>query len=182
MADFVVADHHFAHHNILSYCGRPWPNTDKMDADLVKLHNSVVTANDTTYFLGDVTMRGADRRDWLRKIITRMWGTKILVFGNHDQMHWEHYLYCGFKSCHTHIEYRQNAPTPGRGTLLSHPVMMCHDPAWAQDTRKLWVCGHLHNNAFCVGSHIAIVSVELTEYKPVLLNNIIDGLRPSIPK
>ena len=164
---FVVADHHFGHHAIMEYCKRPWTNVDKMDRDLVKLHNSIVTPTDTTFFLGDVTLRGAENIQWLRRIIHSMNGRKILVFGNHDQMHYWHYLEAGFESCHT--SYELDGPSF---------IAMAHDPCVAQDPSRLWICGHLHNVAFSAPTHICIVSVELTDYKPVALNDIITGWRP----
>lgn len=177
--DWVVADWHFAHHNIMAYAQRPWTCADKMDADLVKLHNSVVQPFDRVYVLGDVTLRAPDKKDWLRKILSKMHGTKILIFGNHDLWHWEHYLYAGFQSCHTFLELSLTYPENSVGGFVPFKqVRLCHDPAWAQDKTALWVCGHLHNCAFTAPSHIAIVSVELTEYKPVKLRDIVDGLRP----
>lgn len=169
--DFVYADPHFGHASILTYAQRPWASIDKHDADLVKLYNSVVKPDDRVYWLGDVTLRAPDKKHWLGKILSKMNGTKILVFGNHDQWHWQHYLDVGFQSCHTFLELSW-APTAYKGTRL------CHDPAWAQDKNYLWICGHLHNCAFIAPSHIAIVSVELTEYKPVPIDLILYGHRP----
>lgn len=175
---WVVADWHFGHENIIRYCSRPWTDVNKMDADLVKLHNSVVSPEDTVYVIGDVTLKTSERLGQIRRILQKMNGTKHLIFGNHDAWHWERYLDAGFQSCHTYLEISQDGPTVPRGTLLTKPVSLCHDPAWAQDKSKLWICGHVHNNDFGPKSHIAIVSVELTEYKPILIHDIIDGLRP----
>lgn len=182
---WVYADPHFGHDNIITYCQRPFPSAHKMDGELVSLFNSVVKKGDLTYFLGDVTLKSPDRANWLRRIIMKMNGTKVLVFGNHDRWHWETYLEVGFQSCHTFLE------VPWKTTFIMEPldgpvrvsestkmVRLCHDPAWAQDKKYLWVCGHLHNNAFVAPSHIAVVSVELTGYKPVLLHDIVDGYRP----
>jgi calcineurin-like phosphoesterase family protein len=180
---FVYADPHFGHAHILTAAQRPWVSIDKMDADLVKLYNSVVKPDDVVYWVGDVTLKSPEKWQWLRRIVMKMNGTKILVFGNHDDWHWDLYLKAGFQSCHTYLEIQ--APititippeeTPRKGA--THRVSMCHDPAWAQDKSKLWICGHLHNCAFTAPYHIAIVSVELTEYKPVLIQDIVDGLRP----
>lgn len=180
--DWVVADWHFNHFNIMKYANRPWVSVDKMDSDLVKLHNSVVRPFDRVYVLGDVTLRAADKKEWLRKILAKMHGTKILIFGNHDEWHWQHYLDAGFQSCHTFLElgsaWRAGNPQKPEVKDTFQPVRLCHDPTWAQDKNALWICGHLHNCAFTAPTHIAIVSVELTEYKPVRLIDIIDGLRP----
>jgi calcineurin-like phosphoesterase family protein len=175
---WVVADHHFGHRNIIKYCDRPWTDENKMDEDLIKLHNSVVAPDDVVYFLGDMTMKQSDRVGWLQKIVGRMHGTKHLIFGNHDNWHWNKYLDVGFQTCHTFLEL-------GLGSTqymadLNHPylgVRLCHDPAWAQDKNYLWICGHIHNNTIA-DNHIAIVSVEHTAYKPVPLTDIMAGLRP----
>lgn len=179
MAEWVYADPHFGHANIITYAQRPFPNVDKMDGELVKLYNSVVGKNDTVYWLGDVTLRAADKVHWLQRIVGKMNGTKILIFGNHDRWHWERYLDVGFQSVHSYLElYR-----PHSIAMIEQgydAISLAHDPAWAQNKvhHNLWITGHLHNAAFLAPSHIAVVSVELTEYKPVLLNDIINGLRP----
>lgn len=172
MREFVYADPHFGHENIIKYAQRPFPSADKMDGELVKLYNSVVEKEDVVYWLGDVTIKSPEKWRWLARIIGKMNGRKILIFGNHDDWHWQHYLNVGFQSCHTYLEVIPCLAIPDR------KVSLCHDPAWAQDKTKLWVCGHLHNCAFVSPSHIAIVSVELTEYKPVILDDIVAGYRP----
>lgn len=168
---FVAADHHFGHGNIIPYCRRPFKDADQMDRELVKLHNEVVGKDDVTYFLGDVTLRSPEKKDWLRKILDKMNGGKVLVFGNHDKWHWEHYLDVGFQSCHTFLKI----PMLVKDKAVI--VYACHDPAWAQDNRQVWVCGHLHNNVFTTESHIAVVSLERTSYRPVLLQDIAEGKR-----
>jgi calcineurin-like phosphoesterase family protein len=182
---FVCADHHFGHENIIGYCRRPYKNAQQMDRRLVQRHNEVVAPEDTVLFLGDVTMHGPEKIDWLRGIIQSMHGTKHLIFGNHDRLKWHQYLDVGFATVHSYLEQDAVVETNGSGALPARfrtyrnvTVNMCHDPAWAQDPSRLWVCGHLHNNYFTAPSHIAIVSVELTEYRPVLLTKIIDGFRP----
>jgi calcineurin-like phosphoesterase family protein len=177
MSNYIIGDHHFGHFNILGFAQRPWTDINKMDTDLVKLHNSVVGPDDTTYVLGEVTLRGAENVSWLRRIIHKMNGAKILIFGNHDKMQWEHYLDAGFQSVHSYLSLGSHAVNWGTVKKFSE-VVLCHDPAGAQDKTKLWICAHLHNCAFRAPTHIAIVSAELVEYKPVLVQDIVDGLRP----
>lgn len=175
---------YFGHASIITYAQRPFPSVDKMDGELVKLYNSVVAKDDVVYWLGDVSLKPPDKWTQIARILNKMNGTKILVFGNHDDWHWQLYLKAGFQSCHTFLDLTTAQYMPpimlqrGEGFFSATGVRLCHDPAWAQDKNYLWVCGHLHNCAFTAPSHIAIVSVELTEYRPVLLNDIIDGLRP----
>lgn len=165
---WVRADDHFGHHNVLKYCQRPWTNTDQMDRALVDRHNAMVDPADTVYFLGDVTMAGAEKLQWLRKIICKMNGNKHLIFGNHDKMGHERYLDAGFLSCHTSLEIVHGG----------QEIVLVHDPCVAQDPSRLWLCGHLHNVAFMAPTHICVVSVELTDYRPVDLDAIVAGWRP----
>ena len=182
---WVYADPHFGHENIIKYAQRPFPNADKMDGELVTRYNSVVKKQDIVYWLGDVTLKSPEKKNWLRRIIGKMNGTKVLVFGNHDDWHWQHYLDVGFQSCHTFLELNIPGEVVERDfgersfeEETSTKVRLCHDPAWAQDKSALWICGHLHNCAFTAPYHIAIVCVELTDYKPVLINDVVAGLRP----
>jgi len=174
---FVYADPHFSHFNIMRYAQRPWTEVAKMDSDLIKLYNTVVEKDDVVYWLGDVTLQPPDKVHWLRRILGKMNGTKHLIFGNHDDWHWQRYLDAGFQTCHTFLSLGPHAVNWGDAKRYS-AVHLCHDPAWAQDKTAMWVVGHLHNCAFLAPSHIAVVSVELTEYKPVLLADIVDGYRP----
>lgn len=176
---WVCADHHFGHQNIIKYCSRPWETSEQMDAALVKLHNSVVQPEDTVYFLGDITLKSTEKVGWMRRILSKMNGRKILIFGNHDKWHWEHYLEAGFQSCHTFLELSATLPEKAIGGFVPFKqVRLCHDPAWAQDKNYLWVCGHTHNNFFPTDSHIVVVCLELTDYKPIRLIDILNGWRP----
>lgn len=178
--EWVVADWHFGHENIIRYCKRPFLNVDRMDAEIIKRHNAVVNPFDKVYVIGDVTLKGADRKGWVRRLLSKMHGRKVLVFGNHDDWHWQQYLDVGFESCHTFLElpYTETVDT-GIGPMEeTTTVRLCHDPAWAQDPNYIWVCGHLHNNFFSAPSHIKIVSVELTDYQPIRMKDILAGWEP----
>lgn len=186
---YAYSDPHFGHQGIISSCNRPWVSVDQMDEDLIKLFNSVVTNEDTTYFLGDITLKGSEKLSWLRRIITKMHGTKILIFGNHDRWRWPCYIEAGFQSCHSYLSlgtHVVNWPaddySPFRWYDKHAEVVMCHDPAWAQDNSKLWLCGHLHTIAYRPASHVVNVSVEQTNYKPILINDILNGWAPPKPK
>ena len=57
---WFTADTHFAHANIIRYCGRPFTSVQEMDEQLVERWNSAVTPDDTVYHLGDFTLKGSD--------------------------------------------------------------------------------------------------------------------------
>ena len=132
-----------------------------MNYNLIKLHNEVVAAKDTVYFLGDLTLRGADCRNALEKLVGHMNGKKILVMGNHDQLNPFTYVDIGFESVHTSLSL-----------LLPHGeeneyVHLVHDPALAAvDRSSFFLCGHIHGLFQQVGNAIN-VGVDAREFKPV---------------
>jgi len=75
---FYISDTHFDHAKIIMLCNRPFKSVDEMNEEMVRRWNSVVTANDTVYHLGDFAWK---RRDYWR---TRLNGNIIFIQGNHD--------------------------------------------------------------------------------------------------
>lgn len=74
---WFVADIHFGHKNIITYCNRPYKNTDEMDDALVANWNSHVSNGDTVWCLGDMAFHNYER-------IGELHGFLNLVPGNHD--------------------------------------------------------------------------------------------------
>lgn len=82
MTDWVTADTHFGHRNIIRYCARPFEHTFDMNEGLIARWNACVRPEDTVYHLGDFALRcGATRA---RDILSRLNGKIILIEGNHD--------------------------------------------------------------------------------------------------
>ena len=81
---YFTSDLHFSHHNIISYCNRPFANTDVMNKELVEIWNDTVTNNDVVYILGDV----AFEKDLVKldNILMSLHGEKHIVWGNHDEL------------------------------------------------------------------------------------------------
>lgn len=87
MANWYTSDLHFWHARILEYCPRrPWKGVIEMNEGLIRNWNSVVSADDTIYCLGDFSMA-------FRPVETytpRLNGIKVLILGNHDHAHPSH--------------------------------------------------------------------------------------------
>ena len=53
MQNWYTSDTHFNHFNIIQYCDRPFHTLDEMHKVLIGNWNSLVSKEDTVYFLGD---------------------------------------------------------------------------------------------------------------------------------
>lgn len=91
---FFTSDWHIGHHNSIKFDKRPFRDLNHMHGVLVNNYNSVVSREDTVYFLGDVgTAFTADSSSLIHKLE----GTKVLVLGNHDKKSNRQWLNAGFK-------------------------------------------------------------------------------------
>lgn len=79
---FFTSDWHVAHANVLKFDKRPFKDLDHMHRVLINNYNSSVTKDDVCYFLGDV---GMGKTEVVKKVISELNGTKILILGNHDK-------------------------------------------------------------------------------------------------
>lgn len=81
MTVWFSSDHHLFHRRIRELSHRPFNSDDEMADEIIERHNSLVGADDTTYFLGDFSMGG-----WADSMphIDLFNGRRILVCGNHD--------------------------------------------------------------------------------------------------
>lgn len=154
---WLTADLHFGHETVWRKCNRPWPSLDKMDSALIKNLCECVGDNDLLIIVGDLTLFGPMRDKYVEKMVSKLPGVKVLVFGNHDRFKPKWYLNRGFVLAATSLVL------PG-GTLVTH------DPAeamvWPKD--KPVLCGHVHD-LFRVLENIVNVGVDAWDYKPVLL-------------
>lgn len=124
MKVYLIADTHFNHQQIATYCQRPTDFTDR----LIRNWNNTVTADDMVIHLGDVQI--GKKAEW---IVRSLVGRKALVRGNHDDdkstMWWmEH----GFDFACDGMRFR--------GCWLSH-----RPSASLPDRCHLNIHGHLHN-------------------------------------
>ncbi len=159
---FLISDTHFDHENIIKYCSRPFKSKDEMNKVMISNWNSVVDDSDTVYILGDVTFgRGHRPIDhWMGKLK----GNKFLVKGNHDK------------------GKVTKAIKIANGTILEYSgwkFMLMHEPNRPASWKGWIIHGGKHNHDLtnfplvnCKKKTIN-VCVELTDYKPVLLDELI---------
>lgn len=162
---YFISDTHFYHYNIIQYCDRPFNDIETMNDYMIKKWNSVVTNDDTVYFLGDF---GFGDKDMLTSICNQLNGRKIMLRGNHDyrrgKQSWRD---IGFEEVYDKkIEFKDN-------------IILSHEPKNVDDS-MINIHGHIHNiplskdfnqdNHFCV-------SVEMIDYTPITLDDILKRMR-----
>ena len=54
--EWITADLHLGHGNIIKYCNRPFNDVNHMNVMLVNNWNSVVSDDDVVFVLGDLSM------------------------------------------------------------------------------------------------------------------------------
>lgn len=148
MKVFLIADTHFNHAKIATYCDRPENFTEL----LLKRWNERVTAEDTVIHLGDVAI---GPRATFEPQLRSLNGRKTLIRGNHDRQ----------GSCSWWMDHGFDFACDG---LMFRNMWLTHEPATSRPGGcELNVHGHLHNtwNGFnadaLVGPEAARLKTEL---------------------
>jgi calcineurin-like phosphoesterase family protein len=126
MNTYFIADTHFNHGNIATYCQRPEDFTWR----IVRNCKQILKPEDVTIHLGDVFI--GNKQDWFH-IRENLPGRWILVRGNHDRKH----------SCAWWMEHGFDFACDG---MRFRNCWLTHEP----DTSRASGCdlnihGHLHN-------------------------------------
>lgn len=174
---YWTADLHFRHHNIITYCNRPFADVDEMDVALIDRWNNVVGHDDEVWIVGDLAM---GRLTDSLPLIGRLHGHLVLIPGNHDRPWPGHrkgvergraqYLEAGID------EILDPQVTTRIGT---HTVTVCHFP-YAGDShdkdryrehrpvdRGQWLIhGHVHDRWQVQGRQIN-VGADVWGYRPI---------------
>ena len=154
---WVISDTHFFHDNIVRYAGRPVNHNHLME-DAWK---QMVGEKDKIVHLGDVAF---GNKESLALLGPTLPGDKYLVLGNHDRRGKKFYNDIGF----TIIE-------PFVMMYRGYDVAFSHEPLfdYTRGTKSLNVHGHIHQREMDDPKYIN-ASVELTDYKPVQIENLLD--------
>lgn len=174
---YFTSDLHFGHQNILKY-GRDqsFNDLDHMRETIIHNWNSVVDPDDIVYVLGDVVM--GIRADNL-PAVERMNGYKILIAGNHDNMHKMYSHKANFlNNYELYGTYFYEMYNDLEMQLGDEKVLLCHFPAEGDHTAEErytryrpiydgWIIhGHLHVEEINVApKHIHIgIDADYTRY------------------
>jgi len=168
---WLYADPHFYHDNICRFTNydgskvRPWDDANEMTEDLIKMYNEVVDDGDRVYILGDVAFSTSK----MRSSVSRLKGRKVLVKGNHDPD--------GKKEMYNELFDDVRACVVKKGFILTHiPIHPQSLSRWVVN-----IHGHLHSNSIMLDGTPGIrddrydcVSVEQTDFKPILLDVVLE--------
>jgi calcineurin-like phosphoesterase family protein len=165
----VISDTHFGHLGVCKFLRedgtklRPWDDPDEMDEEMIKRWNDTVRPNDKVYHLGDVVIN----RKALN-VLYRLNGDKVLIKGNHDIFKLADYtpFFRDIRAYHVIDKM-----------VLSHVPM--HEESIERWTANIH--GHLHyrrvlkNNKIDPRYHN--VSVEHTDYRPILFEDVLERIK-----
>ena len=167
---YIISDTHFGHNNIIGFCDRPLNHEDVIIANW----RNTVGEYDPIFHLGDVAFGNKKNvYDWA-KMIYDLPGVKYLIKGNHDHSS-SMKIYKGiFRIIEPFVQ-----------DFSGTRIYFSHYPD--HPTTEQWdinIHGHIHNNPLHSKFTPNVnpnkiyrnVSVEVTNYTPILLSSILSEL------
>jgi len=165
---WLYADPHFFHQGVCKFLRadgtklRPWDDAEEMSERMISWYNELVHPEDRVYILGDLAMT----RNALDRSLPRLLGRKVLVKGNHDIDKLSYYSKY-FDDIRAYVVKK--------GFILSHiPIHPGSLGRWDVN-----IHGHLHSNVVLLegsdkpDTRYICVSVEHTNFKPILLDEVL---------
>lgn len=166
---FFTSDGHVGHHNVIKYDSRPFTCVEDMNATIIRRWNTIVSPEDTVYYLGDFCMN--PKYLW---VVSQLNGVKVLVPGNHDKCYWgsekwtKRYLEAGFSTILPKVS--SLTLSNGEEVVLSHVPYTNEDPRFVnvrpKDEGKWLLHGHVHVKWLRKDKQIN-VGVPVWDYYPV---------------
>lgn len=155
---FYTADEHYDHFNSIKQNSRPFHTSDEMNHEMITNHNSIVTDNDTTYHIGDFTLkRGKGGSSFAQHIIDQLNGEHIFIRGSHE--YWAKKL---------------NLPYMIEQQLEDCFIVMCHYACrtWPRSHYNSWnLHGHSHGKLTPIGKQMD-VGVDTNNFFPYSLDKV----------
>ena len=184
---WFTSDHHFGHKNIIKFCNRPFDTIQEMDQVLIDNWNSVVSENDTTYYLGDFTLGNLDM---FYNYIKDLNGNINIVPGGHDRRWLKnfHSAYWKGKEKIKILDPLYTLKVHNKETNTHDTIVLCHYPMLSWDKShygSIHLHGHSHGTIGSVGKSGDIqlppnqrngkrldVGVDVHNYYPISLDTV----------
>jgi calcineurin-like phosphoesterase family protein len=162
--EWITADTHFGHENIIKYCQRPFSSVEEMDAELIRRWNERVSPKDIVYHLGDFTLKkSAD------EYLDQLQGKIRLVPGSHD--YWLKHV-----DLQKYKGKLEILPLYTTIRCMGKKMVLCHYPMRSWDSShygSFHLHGHSHGTILNADKFYD-VGVDCTEsYAPVVLSTFI---------
>lgn len=173
---WVIADTHFFHDNIIIYQNRPEDHDDIMLENWINM----VRPSDVILHLGDLALTNAET---MRILCAHLPGKKYLIRGNHDQRTDTFYRKNNFEVINEPVIYYSKIAT----LLFTHRALRKNEyPDIYYPAPPYNVHGHSHRKTvdqydtyleeYSHRSRYINISVELTDYKPVRISQILEEI------
>ncbi len=162
--DFVIADLHLGHKNIIQYESRP----EDYEEILVTKWNQTVRKKDQVLVLGDLTLSS---KEHTRLFTGRLNGTKFLIRGNHDGGSETFYSELGFVI----VEPIFKTFSAHWGKLR---VLFTHEPVEPLPEDFFNIHGHVHAREIEYSLRHCNVSADVVHYTPVRIWEILGMWNP----
>lgn len=174
---FVTSDWHLSHDKEFIWKTRGYNSIEEMNYDLIKKHNSLVTANDDVYVLGDCCLGGQNMLEQNRRLMEQFNGKLHIIFGNHCTS--------ARRKMYTELPNVIECAWAVMLTYRKYNFYMSHFPTLTGNLEKeslkqmiLNLYGHTHQNTnfFEDRPYMYHVGVDSHNGEPVLLDNIIEEM------
>ena len=170
--DYVTADLHFGHTNLIKFPERnQFKTIDEHDEYVIRRLNSVLKPEDTLYILGDVGFRsrGGQTLAQLGQKIRRIeCARKVLVMGNHDKLSpIEAQTVLGFDEVHRGPMYYEHEEAHGKIILSHEPVREALNNPYVIN-----VHGHIHNYKLNLDGFYN-VNIGMTGFAPIPMGRFV---------
>lgn len=166
---YYISDLHLGHSNIINICNRPYSDVKQMDEDLINKWNNKVKKSDTVYFLGDFSMKLSNEKSF--EYLKRLNGIKYFIKGNHDKNSFLKEAK-GKGLIQDYFDSYKEINDKGRFVILCHYPLVTWNGMYRN---SFHIYGHVHQNIVEPISRRYCACVEITNYEPVTLNELIQN-------
>jgi calcineurin-like phosphoesterase family protein len=159
---WFTSDLHLSHSNIIGFCDRPFENVNIMNETLIENINSTLRRNNILYNLGDFAF--GDKKTIQNYISRIKCRSHNLILGNHDRFRPTQYIEMG-------MTWATRFPI----IFYDYIILSHHSMNLQKNSVFLNLFGHHHNNLpYRPSANSWNLSVEVTNYKPISLEQILD--------
>jgi calcineurin-like phosphoesterase family protein len=167
---WFTSDEHYDHNNIITFCKRPYKDTEEMRQKLIDNHNAVVKPGDLVYHLGDMFWRTYGVHNAI-STVKSLNGQHFYVYGNHDEL----FRNKSVRDCFVWCKDMENLKISGLPNIV-----LCHYAmrVWNGSHRGAYqLYGHTHAVLPEDSSLSMDVGVDARNYAPISLDAVVEHMR-----